>query len=492
VVDFGGSHDEANDLLVLPDGKLLLGGWGYYGEDGRWVLLRLTASGQRDTTFDGDGLKILSNQAGHQEELYDLALTQDGRIIGVGTSESSAGGDMLAVLIDVNGVYQSGFGTGGRVVTDLGGDIERLYAVVVDPAGTIYASGGDRKVGGVGDFDWDFAVLSYTPAGQPNPRVNGGAPVTTHVAGNYDIAASLAMPSPNRLLVGGEVGDNFAANLGVLAYDISRYPTVSRVFVGSTTWAGSDGNAATTTFKEYLQAQGLGSVDYGYAIPGGAGQTLALPWGNIDQVSIQFSQDVSVQKSDLTVHGSLVPNYAFATTAAGFAYDAATRTATWTLAQPLGRDRLLLNLDADVTNGVRNAAGDYLDGEWTNGNDSFPSGNGSGGGDFLFRLNVLPGDVNGNGSVLADDFSDVKNRFFRSSSNPGSGAGGYSALADVDGNGTILANDFSYVKTRFFQSLPAGQPTSSSLLTEQSLFSAAPVPAELDHRHLRYRPQPQR
>jgi hypothetical protein len=34
------------------------------------------------------------------------------------------------------------------------------------------------------------------------------------------------------------------------------------------------------------------------------------------------------------------------------------------------------------------------------------------GSDFVLTLNVLQGDVNRNGTVLADDFSDVKKRFF--------------------------------------------------------------------------------
>jgi uncharacterized delta-60 repeat protein len=458
VVNFGGSYDEANDLLVLQDGKILLGGWGYYGEDGKWTLLRLTASGQRDNTFDGDGLKRLANQASRDEELYDLELTPGGKIVAVGTSESgtTGDGDMLAALIDAGGVFQGGFGSGGRVVTDLGGDIERLYDVVVDPAGTIYAAGGNRALNPASNGDWDVAVLSYTPTGAPNPNFNGGRPVTADVAGGYDFGQCIAIYSPGRLLVGGKVGDNYTADLGVLAFTRGNdpAPAVAAVYVGNSAWRGSDNNISTTYFKEYLQAQYLGSTKHGFAVPAGPRQLAALPWVNLDRVSIQFSQDVQVQKEDLVVRGALGGVYAFAAGAAGFTYHSPSRTATWTFAAPLGRDRLLLDLDAEAAGGVRNFEGDLLDGEWSDGGDAFPSGNGQGGGDLRFRFNVLPGDVNGSGVVLADDFSDVKRRFFRTSAAPGSGDGAYSVFADLDGNGSVLADDFSAVKLRFFQSLP--------------------------------------
>jgi hypothetical protein len=54
----------------------------------------------------------------------------------------------------------------------------------------------------------------------------------------------------------------------------------------------------------------------------------------------------------------------------------------------------------------------------------------------------------------------VKKRFFASATTPGSGAAAYSPFHDVDGSGSILANDFSEVKKRFFNTLPAVQAPS--------------------------------
>jgi hypothetical protein len=134
-------------------------------------------------------------------------------------------------------------------------------------------------------------------------------------------------------------------------------------------------------------------------------------------------------------------------------YNTSTRTVTWALANPLAKDRLRLTLSANVT-----GAGGALDGEWADGSHAYPSGNGAAGGAFRFAFNVLPGDTTRDGSVLADDYSAVKKRFFSNTTNLAATDTSYSPYHDVTGDGTILANDFSEVKKRFFDSLPTGTP----------------------------------
>jgi len=56
----------------------------------------------------------------------------------------------------------------------------------------------------------------------------------------------------------------------------------------------------------------------------------------------------------------------------------------------------------------------------------------------------------------------VKQKFFSGASNPGSGASAYSIFHDVNGSGSILADDFSAVKSRFFNTLPGGVPAAAA------------------------------
>jgi hypothetical protein len=107
------------------------------------------------------------------------------------------------------------------------------------------------------------------------------------------------------------------------------------------------------------------------------------------------------------------------------------------------------------------------------------------GSNFSLVMNVLQGDVNKSTSVLANDYSEVKARFFKNTKSPVTGTNDYSPFHDVDGNGSILANDYSAVKARFFQNLPSGAPASlasanSSLELDgtsatKELFASAPI-----------------
>jgi hypothetical protein len=229
---------------------------------------------------------------------------------------------------------------------------------------------------------------------------------------------------------------------------------------------------------DYLQGLGMGSGVYGYAVGGGAAQLAGLPWINLNQVSITFSSDVTVAQRHLSVRGVTVPSYPVTS----FAYNSTTHTATWTLGRDIPADKLLLDLDGDAATAGVSGGGIMLDGDWATGGN-FPSGNGAAGGDFRFRLNVLPGDVDRSGSVLANDFSDVKKKFFASTAAPGpAGAGQYSVLHDVDGSGSILANDFSEVKKRFFNALPGPDPTGAGAVplarrrpSASDLFGSNPV-----------------
>jgi hypothetical protein len=102
---------------------------------------------------------------------------------------------------------------------------------------------------------------------------------------------------------------------------------------------------------------------------------------------------------------------------------------------------------------VHNAEGQALDGDWTNGVSSFPSGNGIGGDDFKFQINVLPGDVDKNNCVNIADLYVV-------SSKVGKNAGdtGYSYRCDIDGNGSNNTTDYNLAYARFGNLLPSGSP----------------------------------
>ena len=213
-------------------------------------------------------------------------------------------------------------------------------------------------------------------------------------------------------------------------------PTVERVSFRSSQW--------TPAFEQAIAAAGLGSD--GFAIPASiSGQLAPLPWIDLNQVKIRFDRDVVVTQGDLEVRGNAAATYAFA----GFQYNAASRTATWTLAAPIGTDKLVLDLSDDV----RDTLGNRLDGEWPNSFGVFPSGDGVAGGDFLFRVNVLPGDVERDADVDRADLMATLRNAFRTA-----GGSGYDVFADINGNGVISVDDAVLTRNGSSRPLPVGDP----------------------------------
>jgi hypothetical protein len=236
-------------------------------------------------------------------------------------------------------------------------------------------------------------------------------------------------------------------------------PKVTNVLVGSTNW--------NATFLSYLASQNGMNVG-GYSIPVGSGSQLAtLPWGNINQIKVVFSENVVVDQSDLALSGVNVSQYDIA--GSTFAYDPTTFTATWTLPQAIGPDKLLLALNADGSNSIEDSAGNRLDGEWTNPtsttqptSSTYPSGNGTVGGNFDFRLNVLPGDATLDGSVTAADLGRLLANF--------NGSGTYtSSQGDFNGDGKVTAADLGTLLADFNKSLPSGEPVAGSFPASISL-----------------------
>jgi len=317
------------------------------------------------------------------------------------------------------------------------------------------------------EFTFDFSNQLLLTSLQPADVTLGG--IAADVVEILDADTARFMFDPLTLpgdgthllaIAGGAISDLQATPIEPFAITLivdSAPPVVEEVLVSSSQW--------TAQYFTNLLTAGLG--DGGYSIPVGSGQQLLpLPSVNIDRVSIRFNEDVNVSQDDLQLTGLEVPLYDFLPAdSGGFDYDPATFTATWTLdpadLDPLTGgilpDRLQLLLSDDVTD----VADKALDGDWDNptsttdpASDTFPSGNTLAGGDFAFDFNVLPGDVNQNGSVDGDDVLAVRNAQFAVEPSP---------LLDVNGDGSVLGNDVILVRNRQVTDLPDPPAPSDSI-----------------------------
>ena len=231
-------------------------------------------------------------------------------------------------------------------------------------------------------------------------------------------------------------------------------PKVAGGFVNNRTWA--------QPFRDYLTSRLLGEPAFGYRlrhfVDGGS-----LPWSGVDEVSLRFDRPVRVEESGLAVRGADGSAYGIS----GFRYDADTLTATWTLARPIN-EPVRLELDDGA---VRGEDESVLDGEWFFAQGgvgpwlswrggSFPSGDGSTGGDLNYRINPLPGDGTSNGVVNAYDAADVRRRLgTRANDVPNyARSWDYSPFSDFNGDGVVNGIDLATARRRQNTRLPDDPP----------------------------------
>jgi uncharacterized delta-60 repeat protein len=159
-----GGSERATSVVLLPDGRILVGGSASAGTAYDWVLARFLPDGSPDPSFGTGGRVRLDLGADGGNELHDLVLLADGKVVAAGSVNqgAAAGGvNFAAVRLDAAGGLDATFGTGGVAAVDFAGGDDRAYGVGVQRTGKIVL-GGTSGVGG----NTQFALARFTPDGQ--------------------------------------------------------------------------------------------------------------------------------------------------------------------------------------------------------------------------------------------------------------------------------------------------------------------------------------
>ncbi|MCA9085082.1 MAG: matrixin family metalloprotease, partial [Planctomycetaceae bacterium] len=158
-VNFGAT-ELAETVRIQPDGKIVI--VGSANSRNNWATARLNTDGSLDTSFSGDGKDVL-DFFGLSDEARDVAVQQDGRIIvGGGAFVSGQGFNLAFARYNSDGTLDTTFDGDGRLV--LGpqpGTFEQIRALANHPDGSVVALGGY-----VSNF-WAMKLDTGTPAFQP-------------------------------------------------------------------------------------------------------------------------------------------------------------------------------------------------------------------------------------------------------------------------------------------------------------------------------------
>ncbi len=247
VITLFGGNDIANAAVLQPDGKIIAVGQ----ISGLFGLVRYNSDGSLDPTF-GTGGFVITPGTGIARA---AVLQPDGKIIAVGQFSADFG----LARYNSDGSLDTTFGTGGLVTTNFGG-VDRARAVVLQPNGKIIAAGQARS-GGIDDF----ALARYNSDGSLDPTFGAGGLVRTDFAGEDDSARSVVLQSDGKIIAAGLVGSGGIDDFGLARYnsDGSLDPTFGTGGLVTTDFAGGDDRAFALVLQPDGQIIAVGLVNSG-------------------------------------------------------------------------------------------------------------------------------------------------------------------------------------------------------------------------------------
>jgi len=219
LVDFGGGYDEANDVAIQPDGRIVVVGYDDdgVGTDDSFAIARLRPNGSLDDTFSGDGKK--TTQFGMGVDIANaVAVQEDGDIVVAGYRD---GGLRMAVArYTPNGHMDSTFGTGGLVSTGIGSGADLAEAVAIQDDGRIVIAGATDN-----GTDMDFAVIRLRRRGARDNDFDGDGAKATDLGTGNETAYGVGISDDGKIVVSGSASPD--PEMGVVRYlpDGSEDPT---------------------------------------------------------------------------------------------------------------------------------------------------------------------------------------------------------------------------------------------------------------------------
>ncbi|ARN22754.1 hypothetical protein [Piscinibacter gummiphilus] len=288
-----GRSDEAQAVAVQPDGKILVAGSSDQGATGYdFALARYNTDGSLDTTF-GNGGRVTTSFGAGADKACALLLQPDGRIVLAGDSSQGANGsDFALARYHSDGSLDTGFGTGGKVLTAIGSDgaRETVYALALQTVGGVPRL---VAVGGEGDF----IAAAYRADGSVDTTF-GTAGIVRGLFGSVTGAArGVVVTTDNRLVLAGHRDHDFAAvrllpaggldtgfgtgGRAVIAVSADNWDestalvqqTDGKLLLGGWTYTGNSSSADTVLVR--LNADGRADTAFG---PGGI-RTTAVATG---------------------------------------------------------------------------------------------------------------------------------------------------------------------------------------------------------------------
>ena len=192
------SHDGLYAVALQSDGKILVAGYAHNGLNNDFAIVRLNTNGTLDTTFDGDGIRLI-DIAGDNDTARGIAVQSDGKIVVGGVAAVAGNNDFAVVRLNADGSLDASFGTGGKVTTAIGAGADEARGLAIQTDGKILLTGYSHN-----GTNEDVALVRYNTDGSLDTNFDGDGKRTLAIGSGYDVANAVALQSDGKIVVAGD------------------------------------------------------------------------------------------------------------------------------------------------------------------------------------------------------------------------------------------------------------------------------------------------
>ncbi|MGA7732155.1 MAG: delta-60 repeat domain-containing protein [Chloroflexia bacterium] len=204
--DFGSDTEEIRDIAVRPDGKIVVLGETWPKQLPRFTLARYNPDGTLDEDFGDGGLVVTetTDQDYNRGTPHALLLQPDGKIVvgGGSTSPDYNHGVFAVMRYNEDGTLDEEFGHAGRVTTALNEAVRSSSADELH-ALALQPDGKIVAAGITGEFPPDMGVARFNPDGTLDDDFGDGGKVVLDIDGSDDGAYAVAVQEDGKIVVGG-------------------------------------------------------------------------------------------------------------------------------------------------------------------------------------------------------------------------------------------------------------------------------------------------
>jgi len=223
VLTTGNKLDQANALIQQADGKLVVAGSACAAGTAssctnvNVALVRYARAGGLDTTFNTTGkVTTAVSTTGSLSDVANAVKQQsDGKLVVVGTSNTSTGDDFSVVRYTPAGALDTTFNTTGKLTLAIGSTTaaDRAHGLVIQPDSKLVVAGVSSN-----GADDDVAIIRLNSGGSLDTSFMVTGKVTTPVGAGNDVGRALVLQPDGNFLVGGYSSNGTNDDFSVLRY----------------------------------------------------------------------------------------------------------------------------------------------------------------------------------------------------------------------------------------------------------------------------------